>query len=236
MYHIIIIGILILLIYPHWMFRGFNDTLQSYTYDETQFNTGDILFFKKDEPAIYRKNGKILVQPFLFENLYQSIMYYIQGVYTHCGVVVVHNDIPYIVQISGDILYDGYKQKYNIDGPCLSKLDDIFSYQGVVYHHRYLGSPQTVDTDFIDNIYGENYKINRDVLSIIPSNILKLSQHGNDLMCVDLANIILYKLGIVDNYKTDNNLSDIRKLVKDNNYTQTPVILETLWYQSVYKP
>ena len=118
--------------------------------NQIKFRTGDLLFFRWNDDSLISYNEITKETTFNFKHLSDSIcktMYCMAaGIYTHVGMIVVIDNVPYIYEITNADTYSmpkycHYIGKNVLNTPSLQKLKCIQHYIGHVYHYSYLGKP-----------------------------------------------------------------------------------------------
>lgn len=125
-----------------------------YDYKNVKFRTGDVLLFRWQDLNIYRKTYyKFDIKSFTQYNLHTLFG---RGKFTHAGIVIVIDNIPYLYEYTTKGVYKTkrikchYKNKYiskDYLGPYLHPISDITKYFGDVWHLSYIGP--TINEDKI---------------------------------------------------------------------------------------
>ena len=231
----VIAVIILLLIYPHVAFRYSFSDMPVKVYTDCVFQTGDIIMTKFDNPCIFFAKNGFNLKPTISNNITESLQYYSQGHYTHCGVVIVL-DQPYIYHMTDDICYDAVTNTYKIGTPTLVSMRDMIGYHGLIYHHARKGSfsissevaKQMIGT-FNQHMQGNPFKtVLTNGLKIIKSSDCK---YDCKYVCTDFARDVLTRLGVPHNIQAQPTLVDFSKHCKET--CDPPVIIRTVWYDHV---
>lgn len=233
----IIIFILIALIaYPHIKYSCFfNKGIPVKDLHECDFATGDIIMTKYDEPSIYWAKNGFNLKPVFIKNITDSIQYYSQGHYTHCGIVIVL-DKPYIYHLTDDICFDKIRGRYVTCIPSLVPLEEMLGYHGVLYHFP-RRVRRHIPMEVIYNLFDQPQpQMQGNPFITVCHNAFKIGTLPKDkYVCADFAKRVLMHLGFSQNLKLDapTNLTDIRKICSEE--CHDPVIIRTTWYEHTYE-
>lgn len=254
---IILIGIIIVPIYNnHKLLNAISNTTPSKKIDSIRFRTGDIILYRWNYSLLtINKNGvRINDMPTLSNTMNNFLVSCVYGnTFFHVGVVVVWNDVPYILELTETDTYCNYDNGIAHYVPSLSSMDDMLTYRGIICHFPYIG--REIDNSEIHNIlktkneylhawhpdYGLiknwRYYFYDDMPELETCGPLnkKLSKTNcpRYVNCVQYICSVLYKMGIRDIDKcmriTPNTLFDF--CLESNLYTscsliETPYLLE----------
>jgi hypothetical protein len=170
-----------------------------------------------------------------------AIEYYFQGHYTHCGVVVVIDQRPYLFHLTDDVFKNQMQSPpRNVTCvPSLCTMDNLTSYHGFAYHYAYTGDVQVPNekvNGLVADIGKSNIVLQGNCFITMLVNGAGLGRHtGNKMVCTDFSNLILSKLGILeDGPKTGSNLKTIMNMInRSGKYDTRPMRIETAW--SLYR-
>jgi len=199
--------------------------------DDIKFRTGDILLFRwnytigdVDKNLKFTPNRRLgMMDAFVGLGTYAQNMRYV-----HIGIVVIHNDRPYLLELNVLPMYCNYDGAVLVNKPTLTGLDGIRQYYGLVVHLPYTGDelPQYV----IDRTLREknNYMHARHSSAALARNILQYSYGDTTdtttINCLQYIIIVLEKFNI--NHMPLNTLpNDIYlNLAHDKNYGSPNII------------
>lgn len=181
--------------------------------DNIQFSTGDIIFYRYNYEDSH----------FDFNIPY----YYCQGYYTHVGIVVVINQIPYVFQMTDNITYDSWSKKNVERLPSLNTIDEVKKYKGVLYYCKYKGSPIENQEIIIRDIFNENIHIYSNFIMGILVNLLGVLKHTkNHMYCCDLVLYVMHKFGVSNLQLPCHMKSLYEECMNNDNYNNYVVMLE----------
>ena len=175
--------------------------------DENKKRTGDIIMFRHETPLIFQGDNGYNIDVHIIKNLFKRFFALSQPYYSHAGVVVVRNGIPYVLHVTADSNFDNYRKKYVIGSPALTSMDKIEEYKGFVFHYPYLGK----DIDFECNmkkIYNNNIVLNGNwfIVALSYSTGRRISKK---YLCTEFVAHILDLMGIE---KYDNEFCCLNKV------------------------
>lgn len=143
--------------------------------------------------------------------------------YTHTGIIVMLNNIPYVLHIDDKLAYDHHSQKDVCSKPRVVPLSEMAQTCLIHIHPLKDSVPHPYNIDnAINKISHKTYETS--AIKNILCGFLKLRTHGNDsFVCTDLVEEVLTELGTLPNYTKNANLSDTLKLIKQ--YCKQPAYL-----------
>lgn len=225
--YIILVLILILIIKHLYdcSYYEFYKPSKLYDYKNVKFRTGDLLLFRWQDLNIYRKTYYSFNIKMFYEYNLQTIAD--RGKFTHAGIVIVIDNIPYIYEYTMKHVYKTksirchYKNKYiskDYLGPYLHPISDITKYFGDVWHLSYIGP--TIDED---KIFDTLKKFDKGLVYSLSSHPYCIFLNGNDenyTHCSGFISRILNDFGITNIQNTccivPSKLADI--CIKSNLY------------------
>jgi hypothetical protein len=217
---LILILIIVLLTQTRWeSINNYEKNMELKEISDVDFNTGDIILYRHDTPLLFYGENGINLDVHIVKNVLKTILHYNQKYYSHCGIVIKINKIPYILHLTADDQHDIYTNRYVIGLPSLVSIDELFRYKGIVYYSKYIGIPLS-DISFLPEIFNNNIHLDGNLLNGILSNILKIKERDyNKLLCCDFVKLILFKLGICDNTKSCD-LNEIAAIAHTEKYNK----------------
>lgn len=233
----ILIIIIILLIYPRYIFyNSFHKQYPIINLPDIKFKTGDIIMYKYETPVYYKQHNKIHTSFYLGKEILNSFSYYFQNGthYSHAGIIIVINDIPYLWHLTDDPYYDIYTKKVVIGKPSLCAITDIDVYRGVPYIIPYKGPKIEVDNRILDDIYKKNIYIQGNFITCILTNGLKLMNNKeNEFMCLDFVELVLYYMGILTEQEKRSSFIDFFNHLNETEYynIDKPIIINNGWFR-----
>ena len=91
--------------------HDFNKKLIIKNINEISFNTGDIVFFRHDCPLYFYGDNGINMDIHIVKNICKTIFHFVEPWFSHCGIVVVKDNIPFVLHITAEANYDNYNKK-----------------------------------------------------------------------------------------------------------------------------
>ena len=181
--------------------------------DSIQFSTGDIIFYRYGYEGSY----------FDFNIPY----YYCQGYYTHVGIVVVINQIPYVFNMTDDPTYDSWNEKHIEGSPSLNTFDEVKKYKGALYYCKYKGPYIENPELIIRDIFNETIHIYSNCIMGIFVNLIGVLKHTKNYMyCCDLVVYVMHKFGISNLQLPCHMKSLLEECMNNDNYDCDIVIME----------
>ena len=194
-----------MLVYPIIVFQFFfHNDMEKVSLENSNLKTGDIIMFKYDDPLIYttKSNGlNIQYFPQLVREIVTGVMYWLQGMYTHSGIIVEMNGAPYLWHLGSDPQYDILSQKVVLSTPALTTLDSIDVYKGPAYVFRCNKKIDIEVMDIVNNL--SHIKFNGNTLLTAFVNGFKITPMApkNKMMCTDFVETVMGELNIIDKKK-----------------------------------
>jgi len=235
-YVILIILILLPVIYKK-LYENKQKHIKVYDYKTIEYNTGDVIFFKWRDVNFFN-NSQYTLQNY-GEDIIRVL--YDGNTFSHVGVIIVINDIPYIYELVENFIYKKelrcyyskkkLKNKFNVTPHAvLHPLKDIETYNGDVFIMK---CNQEINSKQIFNMLKKFTKAKRFVPMILIcriKNIRPYSKYTCSGFVVDILNffnILKIKnpnsLSPVDMYSLclknkcySNNVIKIKKFYSDN--------------------
>lgn len=124
------------------------------------FRTGDLIFFRWNYTIGELDNNYTFTQTTHVDNMNTIVAMsdsYIKHIrFIHPGMIVVYDDIPYILELTARPVYCNYEKKVVSFKPSLTSLTTILEYYGIAGHLPYKGPPISKNT--IHSILSEKHK------------------------------------------------------------------------------
>lgn len=200
--------------------KGVNDII---------LKTGDIVCFKNCIKC--GCTGDILndMSEYVIKNTINMMRYYVIGnLYTHVGIIFVLNNVPYIYHINNSTYYDCSSDRIISNKPCLSSMNYIDEYNGVVHVYSYNGICDVSDANIIRCIHRLKDTQYPHIVELFMNNGLHVSKNNTGVMaCTDLVIYVCRMLNIINDNISDTSLSisDVMDLINSKKYINTPVVL-----------
>lgn len=203
MIYIIIIIILVLFLL-NWntrrTLRDFDNSLKKININECNFRTGDILFFRNTCPLYFYGDNGINMDVAIVKNTLKSLYFYHQKYYTHVGIIIVLDEIPYLLHMTADSQYDIYTNRYVIGSISMIDLREIENYKGYAYINRYTGPDIIFTKNDLDEIYSDNMFIDGNLAVIFKNTVLGIGSYRKNYgVCCDLVKKLLYRFKLINN-------------------------------------
>lgn len=210
--------------------------------NDIKFRTGDLILCRWMENNIVNQDHATgektvryenLIMPEL-EKLFSSLLL---SYYTHIGIVMVINDIPYIYELTNNITstkyptYDEWTKRHINKTPALYNIKYIKKYPGHIYHTSYTGPtiPENRVIKTLNKLANTNFDIYHIILYNCTSGIF-----GNDPkrhICTSFVAIVLAELRIVNTTKdrgiTPSHILD--ECVKSGKYTHISKLINVTY-------
>ena len=171
------------------------------------------------------------------KHIFNSLQWYYHGHYTHVGLVVVINDIPYVWQLSSVPMYDEVTQKFVSGIPALQPIKNLNLYEGCVYINQYKGmiNPQ-LTLKVMEKIYSSDIHIQGNWVQTFLKNGFGVGTNSDKLyMCVDFLEDVLCKMGIIDSPTRKANINTIQNIIDTNPlYDSKAIMLKNVHYNEVF--
>lgn len=185
----------------------------------TEFRTGDLIMFRFDYPHKDLEYYEMIIScmPYSFP-------------FSHIGMVVIINQIPYITHIANYKIADGNGNCTGFKSDLFDLYDYLDNYEGNVYHCKYVGIP-------LDNyhlykrmeIY-ENLNFKLDGITLIDS-LLKTditNRKHNTITCSSYVTQLLADSKIVDQPYNPNHCTPNSTFIdayRTGNYAQPTILI-----------
>lgn len=206
---------------------------------DINLRTGDIVLFRSCVKCKYKKS--IMYDAFLYTylNAFDSFRWYIidQQQYTHSGVVIRINNIPYIVHLDGGKpMFDEIEQQWMAKTGCVvTGMNHLNDRGGIVHVYRYKG-PQ-INKDMMPWIIkNRQTKYPKSVLNLIKINGFGYGAHPDGVSaCTDFVESTLHHMGIIneEDVSRHSTIRDIFNIVMSNpNYEHVPIVLKNKCYNN----
>lgn len=216
--------------------HDFNKKLIIKNINEISFNTGDIVFFRHDCPLYFYGDNGINMDIHIVKNICKTIFHFVEPWFSHCGIVVVKDNIPFVLHITAEANYDNYNKKSIIGMPALTSMDELYKYKGVLYYSKYIGSPITNIEPKLKDIYSKNIYLDGNIFNCLLTNLLNVTSHkDNTMVCCDFVLYVLKKFGIVKKFKYCD-LNYIHTICKNKNkYNTMQCIIKTQHFECIHR-
>lgn len=203
MYSILIFSIVLIIVYQYQLYKYRDNQFQIVSINQLDdLNTGDIVMFKCDILTPY--NGPLyhrLILPVL------RLFTVAHGYFTHCGIVIKKNNIPYVYHIQPDNEYDNYFNKTSIGPSRLTHFKDLNKTFGKTYVYKYNGPTYSDNHIYtvLDALKNDTYMAS--VMKYLVCNVFKLSNHIDvSYICTDHLEKTLYHLGMTTHWSKKANM------------------------------
>ena len=211
--------------------------------NDIYYRTGDLLFFRWVGNNLVIKDNvsdklKIKKANMLSLNRYTLFSSIISGYYTHIGMIIVINNIPYIYEITQHNSYknrpkfDQWTRKVVSNKPTLLNISFMESYGGHVYYIPYIGD--TININKIINALNKYANFRLDILNstIQCLSYDKLSINSNHyLSCTSFISNVLNDLGIVNSKHKNCStpMSILKDCYKSGKYSDVVKLINTTY-------
>jgi hypothetical protein len=86
--------------------------------------------------------------------IFNPVMAYMyKGPFFHCGMIVIYNNTPYVLELSEADIFCNFDNKIAHYVPSLSSMDEFDSYNGMIVRYPYIGP--TISDESILNVLKE---------------------------------------------------------------------------------
>ena len=215
---IIVIVMVFMVFYPHYIYSlKPNENIQNIK--NIEFHTGDIIMMSYIVPKLsFFKLAK-----------YSGQYYHQRTHHTHCGIIVIIDDIPYIYHLHRTPYFDEYTQKIVVGKPVLSKLDIIDTEDTTdTYLYSYTGPKITVDETILQNIYSKDIHFQPSSFKTALVNGTRLlKNHPYEYMCTDFVEEVLCLLKLMRKKSLNSNLRSMLDFVNVNSYDEPIMLLKS---------
>lgn len=210
-------------------------SLERVDLNSVSYRTGDVIFFRHDSPLYFYGNNGINTDVHVVKNISKTIAGFSQKYYSHVGIIVVINNIPYVYHLTSQPHSDALSGKSVIGIPVLVELQEIHKYPGMLYIHRYKGPELSFGTNDLKYINSKGIKLCGKFYKVVLTTILGVgSYEDNTMTCADFVNFVMVYLGIRNSSGNPVDLEYIRRFVEeDDKYDRIPVILNTIMSEAV---
>ena len=202
--YIIIPIILLLLIRPlyNWTYYEYYDASKVYDYKSIKYRTGDLLLFNWQDLNIYRKSYYSFSIKEYFKYILHSL--FDPGKFSHAGVVIVIDNIPYLYEYTRTSGYTTkkikchYKNKYiskTYLGTFLHPISNITKYLGDIWHLSYIGPPINKHKIF-DTLKKYDSSLTYNIYSYPKCTIFRSKDGDENTHCSGFISRILNNFGI----------------------------------------
>jgi hypothetical protein len=198
--------------------------------NDIQWRTGDIVYHRYVPTPVSLNgstfNGACLT---IATKLIKGLAYHVEPYYTHIGIVIVIDSVPYLFHLTTIQQYDNHTSSCVTGTPAIISLSVMIKYPGNLYRNRYIGPTINVDNQWLDQFY--NIKFDHNVVRMLTTNKFGITKHPkNTMVCTDFVNTVLHNLGLTNNTKPSS-LNSIRYYINESqHYTSKPVIVKTGCY------
>ena len=236
---LVLIVIMLILIWPHYKYMNiYHKNLPAVSVNEIvpKLRTGDIVMMKYETPCFYNGPNGSNTSIYFGKAIADSIQYYSQGHFTHAGVIMVVNNVPYVFHLTDDPNKDEYTGKYVSGTPALCSTEFLQSYRGNIYLLKHSGNVNVDTMKVIKNIYSRNVMLEGTISGCVWNNGLKFGKNSdNKYMCTDFVEDVLSQLGILSKPTRNQDIVGlIKRLSETNYYNINPTIIKTGWYENIY--
>lgn len=209
--------------------KNWDNNLKSVEIKNTNFRTGDVVFFRHDCPIYFYGDNGINMDVHIIKNILKTFVSFNQKYYSHAGIIVVIDNTPYVYHLTAHHHFDVFSGKFIVGTPVLVKLSEIELYPGFLYHYRYIGPRIQFDIDMIEHINSQNIKLCGNIFKVVLVTILKIGKYNNnEMICTDFVKYMMNYMGIINTDDKPCDLEYIRKIVENNaKYNNVPIKLET---------
>jgi hypothetical protein len=206
----------------------FNNELIKKNINEIQYKTGDVIFFRHDSPLYFYGDNGINMDIHVVKNISKTLFHFAQPFFSHCGIVIIRDNIPFVLHLTADDNYDNYNKKSIIGCPVLTSMSELYKYKGVLYHNEYIGPPITNIESILKDIYSKDIYLDGNIFNAFMVNIMNISTHKkNSMVCCDFVVYVMEKFGIVREFKYCD-LNYVHNICKTSkNYATRQTIIKT---------
>jgi hypothetical protein len=203
----------------------YDDSLVQIEFEDMSYTTGDVVFYRHDAYLKFKGNNGNNYDVHVVKNVLKTIFSYFQPYYSHTGVIIVIDDVPYIYHLTADSQFDLISQSWVIGSPALVSLTEARKYPGFIYINKYVGPHITVDVNWLSQF--SVLRLNGNLFTGLFSNLLKFMDHPtNEMVCTDFVMHVLHKLGISPKSKNPS-INTVRNFISDGLYETRPILLKT---------
>jgi hypothetical protein len=214
----------------------FINNIESYPLDSiiNELNTGDLVFYRWD----WWGNSKYNVLHTTVHNMLPTAL--MNSNFTHVGIVLKLNNIPYVYELTSSIHYDNLENMYKMNIPILTKaVDNIHKYSGTIFVSKYNNSVLLTDNQILQILTKyKDIKLSHSIIKQI--NAIIGSKHINvfpqKFTCSELICNILSELNIIDSCEFGQSVTPqeiYKKIQHSNNYSDI-IGIDSIWHNKKY--
>jgi hypothetical protein len=236
--YIIILIILLIIFVPKiiYEYQTRTSSIKNININDIKFRTGDVITCQFNQTAFNISNDGNLTFFIIKinEDIKNAVGYYLTGFYMHAAVVIVLNNVPYILDFTNDIEYCHYEKDFLIAKPVLKSIKYLNRYYGNILYYAYTGL--TIPDKNIYKTLNEKTDIkfiNTDLDLIRKTFKIDL---GKYMVCVNSVTKSLTDFGILHNnhdYKNDDPQS-LRNFLTLSNLYDSPRFINNKHYSEFY--
>ena len=205
--------------------------LKKLDHNEINYETGDVVFFQNDALLYYNGQNGYNYDVHIVKNCLKTLYYYIYP-YSHVGIIVKVNDIPYLLHMTADLQYDVYTKKYLIGVPVLIDMKEFSMYRGHSYIYKYKNGNQIQSNELLRYVRSNDLKIKGNLFKILSTTIFKFGKYEKNYgTCCDLVKRVLYYINECDN-TSPADINDIVKILEKNKHYNTPIMIKNGYYKA----
>lgn len=198
---------------------------------EIEYNTGDVVFFQNDALLYYNGKNGYNFDVHIVKNCLKTLYYYIYP-YSHVGIIITINNVPYLLHMTADLQYDLYTKKYVMGVPVLVDMKEFSMYRGHSYIYKLKNTTKVSSDKLLNYIYSSNLKIKGNLFKILKTTVLKIGKYEKDRgTCCDLVKKALYYINECDN-TTPADINDIVKILEKNKHYDAPIMIKNGYYKA----
>lgn len=208
---------------------NFHSNIKKIDINYENLNTGDIITFYKDYSLFYKGHNNINITPNFFNNILKTYLYTFQGNFSHFGIILKINEIPYLLHLTSSPQYDLITHKWVLGKTSLVNISEMTHYFGYSYVYKYNGPPLYFNND----IFNHTLYLNGNWLDII---LMKIYE-PNWGVCINQVLYIMKKLNILNNNFDTLQFVSIKDFINiihsHKYYSDTPSLLINGYYSTI---
>jgi len=193
-------------------------------FEDVQFRTGDIILSKKGAPLRFKAGNGVSMDVCVVKKIFLGMFAVFQSHYSHAGIVVVRNGIPYLLHLTNEPYYDTFTGKHVMGLLSLVSMDDIKLRSDFVYHIPYLGPDINWTDDDLNAMYAKNYKLEGNWLVIFLNQMFNKKRSGK-CMCTDFTSDALNRMGIIPHTDKCVDLNYIKQMTENFCYGESVMLM-----------
>lgn len=233
-----VIIFLFLCFYADLIYINFLTKATVIKFSNIKFKTGDLIFCKWRGEVLLDNYKNINIYPnHISEGFKNTIVGFIKGFkYTHCGVVIVINNIPFLYEVTNSDSYsyeryDPILKRIILNKPSLYPLEKcVKHYKGHMWYVPYKGNKLNKNK-VMKFIYNKKNETFGGKLNIIKNYITgKTTSHN----CASLVNDFLFKMKLIKSPTTGRTTpNSIYKKVMNSHYIDNNTIIKNYWVKYI---